>query len=286
MLAYTTYSEAGGTGKTTLAIHLAVAHARAGLDVLVIPLDPQDGNLSRSLGIDENRSNEDCDTLLHHLAGAGKRPFLDLTRTVEGVDVIPEHNNLSALDETLRADEAPDEEKHRLEAVLQKNGVAERYDIVICDPPATESLQLYNAICACKNLVIPVEPTEKGRWAIEGLEGLVNGLSRELSTVVGVIGTVPIAYKDTNAQADTLDALDYDTLGILRDRRSLFEGALKQQCSAFKFYEEHRSRQREYEGETLDKIEAIARRIEQAGNIDPVDPPEPRTDIEVNGVTH
>ncbi|MEF8825353.1 MAG: ParA family protein, partial [Halapricum sp.] len=30
MLAYSTYSEAGGVGKTTTAANLAVAHARAG----------------------------------------------------------------------------------------------------------------------------------------------------------------------------------------------------------------------------------------------------------------
>ncbi len=44
MLAYSTYSEAGGVGKTTTAANLAVAHARAGLKPLVIPLDPQEGN--------------------------------------------------------------------------------------------------------------------------------------------------------------------------------------------------------------------------------------------------
>ncbi len=41
MLAYSTYSEAGGVGKTTTAANLAVAHARAGLKPLVVPLDPK-----------------------------------------------------------------------------------------------------------------------------------------------------------------------------------------------------------------------------------------------------
>ncbi len=45
MLTYSTYSEAGGVGKTTTAANLAVAHARAGLKPLVVPLDPQDGEL-------------------------------------------------------------------------------------------------------------------------------------------------------------------------------------------------------------------------------------------------
>ena len=58
MLAYTTYSEAGGVGKTTSAANLAVAHARAGLKPLVIPLDQQEGNLSHLLNVDQNRDKD------------------------------------------------------------------------------------------------------------------------------------------------------------------------------------------------------------------------------------
>jgi len=57
MLTYSTYSEAGGVGKTTTAANLAVAHARAGLKPLVVPLDPQDGDLSRLFGVDDQRTD-------------------------------------------------------------------------------------------------------------------------------------------------------------------------------------------------------------------------------------
>lgn len=67
MLAYTVYSEAGGVGKTTLAANLAVAHARAGLEPLVVPLDPQDGDLSRLFGVDDDRADGDVDTLVRHM---------------------------------------------------------------------------------------------------------------------------------------------------------------------------------------------------------------------------
>ncbi len=55
MLTYTTYSEAGGIGKTTLSAHLAAAHARAGRDVLVIDGDPQDGSLSYLFDVADER---------------------------------------------------------------------------------------------------------------------------------------------------------------------------------------------------------------------------------------
>lgn len=86
MLAYTTYSEAGGVGKTTTAANLAVAHARAGLKPLVVPLDPQDGDLSRLFGVDDERTNS-VDNLVRHMSQRPKGPFADLIRTAEGVDI-------------------------------------------------------------------------------------------------------------------------------------------------------------------------------------------------------
>jgi len=97
MLSYTVYSEAGGVGKTTLAANLAVAHARAGLDVLVVPMDPQDGNLSRLLGVDDNRADGNADNLVRHMVQSPKGPFEDLIQTTHGVDIVAEHNMLSDL---------------------------------------------------------------------------------------------------------------------------------------------------------------------------------------------
>jgi len=101
MLAYTVYSEAGGVGKTSLASNLAVAHARAGLNVLVVPLDPQDGNLSRLFGVDEDRTNSKADSLVRHLVKSPGGPFDDLIQSVEGIDIIPEHNTLSQISQTI-----------------------------------------------------------------------------------------------------------------------------------------------------------------------------------------
>lgn len=116
MLAYSTYSEAGGVGKTTSAANLAVAHARAGLKPLVVPLDPQDGDLSRLFGVDDQRT-EPVDNLVRHLIRRPKGDLNDLIRTVEGVDIIPEHNMLSDLAEYLQR------EKDQAEAMGEAFGM-------------------------------------------------------------------------------------------------------------------------------------------------------------------
>ncbi len=88
MLVYSTYSEAGGVGKTTRAANFAGAHARAGLRPLVVPLDPQDGDLSRLFDADSDRTDS-IDNVVRHMIRRPKGEFDDLIRTVEGVDSRP-----------------------------------------------------------------------------------------------------------------------------------------------------------------------------------------------------
>ena len=283
MLAYSTYSEAGGVGKTTTAANLAVAHSRAGLSPLIVPLDPQDGDLSRLLGVDNQRDSDEVDTLTHHLVERPKGPFDDLVRTVEyGVDIVPEHNNLSKLDGFLRRRERDAEEfgeawnsNVQLQRVLREAEVPDRYDVLICDPPATEGPHLYNAINATRSLVLPVEPSAKGAASIRGLENLVDGLEHRLGMEVGVLAAVPIRYKDTRDQREMLEEIEYPVPEIFGERASLMEGCWKQQCSAFTYVREHRNQLRDYEQETLGQFDRLARYLEAEAGVEAPHPPEP-----------
>jgi cellulose biosynthesis protein BcsQ len=281
MLAYSTYSEAGGVGKTTTAANLAVAHARAGLKPLVVPLDPQDGDLSRLFGVDEDRT-ESVDNIVRHMIRRPKGDFEDLIRTVEGVDIVPEHNMLSDMGEYLQREKDQAEAMGeafgmhaQLLRVLREAGVPEEYDVLICDPPATEGPHLYNAIHATRSLVIPVEPSAKGRAAVEGLESLVAGLEEQLEVDVGVLAAVPIGFKNTRDQQTILDDIEYDIPEVIGERASLMEGCWMQQCSAFRYVREFRDRRRDYEVETLAQFDRIARHLEAAVGMEAPNPPEP-----------
>lgn len=282
MLSYTAYSEAGGVAKTTLAWNTAVAHARAGLDVLIVPLDPQDGNLSRLAGVDEDRTDPDVDSLVRHLVNSPRGKFEDLIRTSEGVDIIPEHNTLSDLSAHLRREQQKAEDlgdayniHAQLRRVLEEDNVPENYDILICDPPATESNHLYNAIYATRNLLIPVEPSAKGEASIQGLEELATNFADQLQIDVGVLGAVPARYKNTTDQQEMLETIPFEVPTVIGDRTSLMEGCWKQQCSAFKYVREYRSPKRDYEIDTLAQFDEIARFLENQAGIDAPAPPEP-----------
>ncbi|WP_336023750.1 ParA family protein [Halobellus salinisoli] len=281
MLAYSTYSEAGGVGKTTTAANLAVAHARAGLNPLVVPLDPQDGDLSRLFGVDDQRT-EPVDNIVRHMIRRPKGEFDALVRTVEGVDIIPEHNMLSDLAEYLQREKEQSEAMGeafgvhaQLLRVLREAGVPKTYDVLICDPPATEGPHLYNAINATRSLVIPVEPSAKGQAAVEGLEELVGGFEEQLDVEVGVLAAIPMGFKNTRDQRSILDGIDYPVPEIVGERASLMEGCWMQQCSAFEYVREHRERRRDYEIDTLAQFDRLARHLEREVGLEAPNPPEP-----------
>ncbi|WP_276302568.1 ParA family protein [Halorussus lipolyticus] len=296
MLSYSVYSEAGGVGKTTLTANLAVAHARAGLNVLVVPLDPQDGDLSYLFDVDHNRADSDVDTLVHHLVGRGKGEFMDLIETVEhGVDIIPEHNRLEDLGETLRKEQEARSDFGesfpmwtQLQRVLREAEVHKHYDVLLVDPPASSGPHLYNALDATRNLVMPVEPSGKGQASVSGLNDLVSNLEEQLEINIGVLAAVPNRVKGTRDQDAVIEDIEdqgFDVPVVLRDRTSLLEGCWSEKCSAYTYVREHRSRERDYELETLAKFDDIARHLEAEGSIEAPNPPESgslkRDDVEV-----
>lgn len=279
MLTYTPVSEAGGVGKTTTAATLAASHARAGHDVLAIDMDTQNGSLTYLFGPDYDRGDSNVDNLVRHLVGRPKGDFDDLTHTVEhGIDLIPSHNMLEDLHEFLLNEKNQAENfgesysmYHQLHRVLREANVRDNYDVVIVDSAGKAGPILYNALVAVRNVVIPFEATAKGQESIDGLDDLVDGLEQSIDVDVGVLSVVPIGYKDTRDQQEILADLQespFPVPVVIGERGSLMEGCWKQQCSPYTYIEEHRDRKREYELETLDRFDTLARHLEQEAGLE------------------
>lgn len=275
-LAYTTYSEAGGVGKTTLTANLGAAHARAGDDVLLVDLDPQEGCLSYLLDVVDGRADQRADSLARHLVRRPRGPFEDLVHpTAEpGLDVVPSHQEIELLTEWLvKAQEREGwstvDRYRQLRRVLRDADVGASYDVVIVDPPATTGPHLYNAIYATRAVVIPVELSGKGSQSMTGIRTIVGGLEAALDVAVDVLAVVPNGLKGTTDQLDyreAIEAMGYDVEVAIPDRTALMEGCWRQQCNAFAYVEQHRDRPRDYERETLSQIEELAASIrERAG---------------------
>lgn len=277
MLTYTTYSEAGGVGKTTLTANLADAHTQKGRDVLVIDLDPQEGSLTYLLDIPAARDDDKADNIARHLIDQPKGDFRGLIHETQyGFDAIPSHNMLERLPGLLtRAQEMAEDlgeefnPNDRLRHVLSDADVPNEYDTIIVDPPATAGPHLYNAVSAMRSVVLPVEPTGKGLQSIGGIEDIVRGLEDKLGFDVGVLAVVPNGISGTSDQDQYLEEIrhmGYDAPVAFRDRSSLFEGCWDQRCTAFYYVGFHRSRRRDYEAETLDKLRDLAAHIQEVGD--------------------
>ncbi|QAU14478.1 ParA family protein (plasmid) [Halorubrum sp. BOL3-1] len=274
MLTYTTYSEAGGVGKTTLASNLADAHAQHGRDVLAIDLDPQNGSLTYLLGVDAPREDSDADNIARHIIDRPKGDFDELIKkTPYGFDLVPSHNMLENLGDLLGQAESIAEDLSeefnrwdRLREVLLNTSVPDEYDTIIVDPPATAGPHLYNAIGATRSLVVPLEPTGKGLQSIMGLRDVVQGFEDTVGVTVGVLAVVPNGVGRTTDQQQYLERLcelGYDAPVAIGDRSSLFEGCWDVQRTAFSYVDEVRNRKRDHEMETLEDLHTLARHLEE-----------------------
>lgn len=276
MLTYTTYSEAGGVGKTTLASNLADAHAQSGRRVLIVDLDPQNGSLTYLLGVDAGRDNSEVDNIARHLIDRPLGEFDEIIHETRfGFDLVPSHNMLEDLSDLLgRAERmATDlgeefDSVDRLRKVLLDAGIPGEYDTVIVDPPATAGPHLYNAIGATRSMVIPLEPTGKGMQSIEGLQDVVDNFEVTVDVDVGVLAVVPNGVGRTSDQREYLERIrdmGYHAPVAIGERSSLFEGCWDKQTTAFRYVDEHRSRKREHEMETLEQLRTLAEHVEEVG---------------------
>ncbi|ADD07424.1 ParA domain protein (plasmid) [Natrialba magadii ATCC 43099] len=280
MLTYTTYSEAGGVGKTTVGAALLEAHAEHGLDVLAIDMDQQNGSLTYLLDVDAPRDDSQADNIVRHMIDRPKGDLADLIHETEhGFDLLPSHNMLENLEDLLnRAQQMADDlgegddfdPYDRLRQVLMDAGIPQEYDVIVVDPPATAGPHLYNAVSATRSLVIPVEPTGKGMQSVIGLEELVEGLEDRLEAEIGVLAAVPNGIGRTTDQERYLNEIHergYPAPVALRERSSLFEGCWDQQCTPAYYVEEYRDRTRDHEMETLEKIDDLATQVEEVGGL-------------------
>ncbi len=147
-------NQKGGCGKTITSINLAAFLAQSGRHVLLVDMDPQGhATLGLSPG-GTNPSRSMYDVLLHHPS----RPQItiaDIARPAgEGLDLAPADIRLSAIPETLAG--VPGREAVLRRAFEEIDG---RYDYVIVDCPPNVGLLTFNALRACDEALIPMDPS-------------------------------------------------------------------------------------------------------------------------------
>lgn len=204
------YSEAGGVCKTTHAVSLAMTAAAAGLQVMLIDLDPR-AAATRWVDVEPREPRLDVSAIIGNDDPAGWAEDLAVP-SPEGwsanLRVIPAGRQLAALE-----GQSQHGAEQRLLAALEGTTA----DLVIIDCPNRQGGPLMlNALFAADALLIAAKPDADGREGIEGAFTTVNrhrqtldrlGSTRRLEVLGILVGNsrdvvVPRIEKHTLAALD------------------------------------------------------------------------------------
>lgn len=170
---FTVSNQKGGVGKTTTTVNIAAALASAGLNVLVIDIDPQ-GNASTALGVEHHADVDSIyDVLINDM------PLADVVAPCPDVSNLicaPATIHLAGAEIELVSLVAREQRLRRAIDVYTKAREAngeERLDFIFIDCPPSLGLLTVNAFCAAGEVLIPIQCEY---YALEGLSQLLKNI--------------------------------------------------------------------------------------------------------------
>jgi len=152
----------GGTGKTTTTVSTAAALAKQGQRVLLVDLDQQ-ASATRYLDLDPEATPS-----LYEVFTGAKSAQAAIRHTKFGIDVLPSHVLLAAIEEALE----PGDEQ-RLSAML--NPLKQEYDFILIDTPPGKAMLAFNGLAAADLIIIPASAE---RMSVDGVADLITHVQK------------------------------------------------------------------------------------------------------------
>ncbi len=189
-------NQKGGVGKTTTAVNLAAALARAPKRILLVDLDPQ-GNATMGSGVEKRELEASITDVM-----LGEVPTREaIVRCEDGYDLLPGNIDLTAAEIQLM--DVPGREQ-KLKQALET--VRADYDFILVDCPPSLSLLTLNALTASDSVLVPMQCEY---YALEGLSALldtIEALKGRLNPQLQIEGVLRTMYDVRNNLANAVSA--------------------------------------------------------------------------------
>jgi len=180
-------NQKGGCGKTITSINLSAFLAREQRRVLLVDMDPQ-GHATLGLLSDAVQPSRTMYEVFVEEPGERPTVLRDVIRNVrENLDVAPADILLSGVPEALAGQIG--REDILAEALA---GFADDYDYVIVDCPPSVGLLTFNALKACSEAIVPVDPSFFALHGIAKLLETFDVLAKETGHQIAVRALVTL----------------------------------------------------------------------------------------------
>jgi chromosome partitioning protein len=190
------FNQAGGTGKTTLAMNLGYSLSQQEHRVLLVDMDPQ-SSLTVFMGV---QPHELEDTIAQSILD--RKPLPILSR-VHQMDLVPSNLTLSAADVKLATAIA---KETRLKKAL--SSIEPTYDFVLIDCPPTLGVLSILSLVASTHILIPMQTQYKSFVGLDLLLGTISELQQEgVAADLKIAGVIPNLHDRTAQSKEILEAV-------------------------------------------------------------------------------
>ncbi len=185
-------NQKGGVGKTTTAINLSSALAKAGKKVLLIDFDSQ-GNASRGLGFQVTQLPL---TIFDAITNQTDINLVIKSTSLPNLDIVPANLRLASLDTYISSHDVS-KPFFLLKETLSK--IKESYDYIIIDCPPSLGLLCLNALVASTSVLVPVQCEYFAMEAVASILSSITKIQKDYNPVLKIEGFLLTMYESNTS---------------------------------------------------------------------------------------